>query len=154
MNAFGDDAVILMRLALDEADRPAVIRAQLAYLRAAKTSAWAPGERDAAVTRLEAMIAPAPAAQDVPVPVAPEGPSDLLPGDRDRFARAVQMFQAGSVPAAYEQARPLFKAYPNTYAVQDLRCQLATVRWLDKDALLAECAPSTRLADAGVAGGK
>lgn len=151
MNAFGDDAVILMRLALDEADRPAVIRAQLAYLRAAKTSAWAPGERDAAVTRLEAMIAPVPAAQDAPAPVALEGPSDLPPGDRDRFARAVQMFQAGSVPAAYELARPLFKAYPNTYAVQDLRCQLATVRWLDKDALLAECAASTRLADAGTA---
>jgi hypothetical protein len=155
MNAFGDDAVILMRLALDEADRPAVVRAQLAYLRAAKTSAWAPGERDLAITRLEAMSAPAPASSEpVYTPPVPAGPPEFQPGDRDRLARALQKFQAGAVPAAYDLARPLFTAYPDTYAVQDLRCRLATVRWLDKDALLAECAPSTRLADAGVAGGK
>jgi hypothetical protein len=151
MNAFGDDAVILMRLALDEADRPAVVHAQLAYLRGAKTSAWAPGERDAAVTHLEAMLAaPTPATSEgTSAPPAVEGPPDLPPGDRDRYVRALQTFRAGAVPAAYELARPLFTAYPNTYAVQDLRCQLATVRWLEKDALLAECAPSTRLADAG-----
>jgi hypothetical protein len=155
MNAFGDDAVILMRLALDESDRAAVVRAQLAYLRAAKTSAWAPGERDTAITRLEAMSAPTPASSEpVSTPPVPAGPPELQPGDRDRLARALQKFQAGAVPAAYDLARPLFTAYPDTYAVQDLRCQLATVRWLDRDALLAECAPSTRLADAGVAGGK
>ncbi len=155
MNAFGDDAVILMRLALDESDRAAVVRAQLAYLRAAKTSAWAPGERDTAITRLDAMSAPAPVSSEpVSTPPPPAGPPELQPGDRDRLARALQKFQAGAVPAAYDLARPLFTAYPDTYAVQDLRCQLATVRWLDKDALLAECAPSTRLADAGVAGGK
>ncbi len=156
MNAFGDDAVILMRLALDEADRPDVVRAQLAYVRGAKTSAWAAGERDTAVTRLEAMLVAPTAApsQDTSAPPSVEAlPPELQPADRDRFSRAMQTFRAGAVPAAYELARPLFTAYPNTYAVQDLRCQLATVRWLDKDALLAECAPSSRLADAG-AGGK
>ena len=155
MNAFGDDAVILMRLALDESDRPAVVRAQLAYLRGAKTAAWAPGERDAAVTHLEAMLAaPAAAPSETSAAPAVEGPPELPPGDRDRYLRALQTFRAGAVPAAYELARPLFTAYPDTYAVQDLRCQLATVRWLDKDALLAECAPSTRLADAGAGAGK
>ncbi|HTB79098.1 MAG TPA: matrixin family metalloprotease [Polyangiaceae bacterium] len=153
MKAFGDDAVILMRLALDETDRPSVVRAQLDYLRGAKTSAWGPGERDMAVKHLEAMLAPTPApTPDDSAPVAPvalAGAPELQPSDRDRLARATEMFRAGAVPAAYELARPLFTAYPNTFVVQDLRCELATVRWLDKAALLAECAPSTRLADAG-----
>jgi matrixin len=152
MQMFGNDAVILMRLALDEADRPAVVRAQLEYVRGAKTSAWAPADRDSAIARLEAarVVAKPPPASDeeTSAPVS-EAPAELQPGDRDRFARALQMFHAGAVPAAYETARPLFAAYPETYAVQDLRCQLATVRWLEKKALLAECAPSTRLSDAG-----
>jgi hypothetical protein len=62
---------------------------------------------------------------------------------------AMTMFRGGNAPAAYEQARSLFAAYPDDYAVQDLRCQLATVRWLDKKAMLAECGPVGRLADAG-----
>jgi hypothetical protein len=157
MNAFGDGAVILMRLALDETDRPAVVRAQLDYVRNAKTTAWAPAERELAVTRLEAMNGPAPApaaGQDLSAPAALDGPPELPPGDRDRLARAVQLFQAGAVPAAYALARPLFTTYPNALAVQDLRCQLATVRWLDKDALLAECASSIRLGDAGAVDGQ
>jgi hypothetical protein len=63
--------------------------------------------------------------------------------------RATQLFQSGAAPAAYQAARPLFAAYPGSFAVQDLRCQLATLRFLDKDALRAECASSLRLADAG-----
>jgi hypothetical protein len=55
------------------------------------------------------------------------------------------------VAAAYEAARPLFAAYPQDYAVQDLRCQLATVRWLDKAAMLRECKAVGLLADAGSA---
>jgi hypothetical protein len=36
------------------------------------------------------------------------------------------------------------------YAVQDLRCQLATVRWLPRERMLTECAALGRLsADAG-----
>jgi hypothetical protein len=154
MKAFGDDAVVLMRLALDEADRPAVVHAQLDYLRGAKTSAWAPADRSAAIGNLEAMLAgPAPShPQDSAEPAPIDVPFELKPGDRDRFARALQSFRSGAVAAAYESAHPLFSAYPNSFAVQDLRCQLATVRWLDKDALLAECAASTRLGDGGVSG--
>ena len=150
MNGFGGDAVILMRLALDEGDRHAVARAQLDYVRGAKTSSWAPGEREAALTRLQGIDAPVPSAEP-PAPAQPsfEVPMELRGSDRDRFLRAMQMFRAGAAPAAYETARPLFSAYPDTYAVQDLRCQLATVRWLERDAMLAECAASTRLADGG-----
>ncbi len=150
MNGFGTDAVILMRLALDEGDRQAVVQAQLGYLRSAKTSSWAPGEREAALGNLQEMAAPVHSAEPTaPAPPSTEAPIELRGADRDRFVRAMQMFRAGGAPAAYETARPLFAEYPDTYAVQDLRCQLATVRWLEKDAMLAECAASMRLADAG-----
>ena len=164
MHAFGDNAVLLMRLALDEADRAATLRAQLEYLRAATPAAlaaWVPGERDAEMARLEAMTtapsvttssapsAPAAVSDAVGDPTPVEAPAELALADRDQFVRAMQAFRAGKVPAAYDLARPLFASYPASYAVQDLRCQLATVRWLDRSAMLEECAPAVRLADAG-----
>jgi hypothetical protein len=155
MHAFGDNAIVLMRLALDDPDRTAALRAQLDYLRAAtpaSVAAWAPGERDAEIARLQAATSAAPAAAGTPTASADptaEGPPELPSDDRDRFARAMATLRAGNVPGAYEVARPLFTAYPGDYAVQDLRCQLATVRWLDKKAMLDECAPVGRLADAG-----
>jgi Matrixin len=164
MASYSDDGVALMRLALDAGDRASVGRAQLEYLRSTKTSAWAPSERDAAIERLEAMTAP-PRLQATgsppPAPTASAAPSgeaaivvpfDLKGPDRERFTKAASLFQAGAVQPAYEAAKSLFSAYPNTFAVQELRCQLATVRWLDKSAMLAECAPSVRLADAGADG--
>jgi hypothetical protein len=72
--------------------------------------------------------------------------ADLQGDDRDRFNQATRLFQSGAVAMAYQTAKPLVDAYPNNLAVQDLRCQLAAVRWLDKDALLAECAAYNRLA--------
>jgi hypothetical protein len=156
MHAFGDNAVILMRLALDEPDRTGVLSAQVEYLRAAtpaSLAAWVPGERDAEIAHLEAMtLQPAPvAAAPVasPDPAAVQAPPELTSDDRDRFVRAMAAFRANQVAAAYETARPLFTAYPSDYAVQDLRCQLATVRWLEPKVMLAECGPVGRLADAG-----
>jgi hypothetical protein len=155
MASFGPDAVALMRLALDAGDRASVVRAQLEYLRGAKTTAWAPGERDAAIERMQPVVLPPPAPTASAASsgeAALEVPFDLKGADRERFSKAKEMFQAGAVQPAYETAKGLFAAYPNTYAVQELRCQLATVRWLDKNAMLAECAPSVRLADAGADG--
>jgi hypothetical protein len=54
----------------------------------------------------------------------------------------------------YALARPLFDRYPRSVAVQDLRCQLATLRYLAKDTLQRECALYVQLADAGTAGGR
>ncbi len=51
-------------------------------------------------------------------------------------------------------AKPLFSRYPNVYGVQDLRCQLATVRWLDQSELEAECAAITRRLGAPDSGGR
>lgn len=160
MNAFGDDAVILMRLALDEGDRAAVVRAQLDYLKNSKTKSWLPGERDAAVARLEAASRPvSPASSSAPTAASAAvesaaAPSALGEGDRDRYAKAVALLREGSVRAAYETAMPLFAAYAGVFEVQDLRCQLATVRWLEKDQMLKECAGAVHLLDGGAEGGR
>jgi hypothetical protein len=151
MNRYGPDAVLLMRLALDEKNRASVVRAQLDFVRAAKQAAWAPGERDAAIARLEAMTAPSTHA---PEPVAAQAPSPVPPPnleatDGDLYLRAAEALRHGGVAAAYAMAKPLFVKYPASRAVQELRCELATLRWLSKEALLAECALSARLSDAG-----
>jgi hypothetical protein len=156
MNAFGDNAVVLMHLAIDEPDRASALRAQLDYLRAAtpaSIAAWVPGEREVEIAHLEAMTSGTSEVATSSGPsadsAAAEAPAELALEDRDRFTRATAAFRGGHVAVAYETARPLFAAYPANYAVQDLRCQLATVQWLDKKAMLEECTPVGRLADAG-----
>ena len=130
--------------------RRSVAQAQYAYLRDAKSSPWTSDERDAAMARLQTWMSPAPPAPSSEVaPPAESGPPELREADRALFLRALQSFRGGNTAGAYATARPLFGAYPNSYAVQDLRCELATVRWLEESVMLAECAPSVRLADAG-----
>jgi hypothetical protein len=154
MASYGEDAVVLMRLALTEGDRDAVVRSQRDYVRNAKTTSWVPGAREEELAWLDAQAA-ASAARIASDAEAPSGepavdvPAELRGDDRPRFTRAEQMLRSGAVAAAYDTAKPLFAAYPSSRAVQDLRCQLATVRWLDKASLAAECAGSVALLDAG-----
>lgn len=164
MADYGSGAVALMRLALDGPDPATVARAQLELLRGAKQVAWIPAERDREITYLEQILsrsaksaAPAVASSAAVVapsaPAAPDVPAAIRGGDdRDRFARAQQMFRSGDVAGAYDAAKPLFDAYPDVYAVQDLRCELSALRWLDKDALATECAGVKRLTPATDAG--
>ncbi len=171
MDGFGEDAIALMRFALTEKDRPAVARAQLDYVRNAKSPSWPAGEREQAEKYLENMMGAAIASSAAPVPTRgpvaadggppaaaarglaarPQAPPELRDEDRERFVRATQLLRAAAVSDAYRIARPLFAAYPNSRDVQDLRCQLATVRWLGADALRAECSAYVRLVDAGAA---
>jgi hypothetical protein len=158
MSGFGDGAVALMRAAVegprDAAGPAAVARAQLAVLER-PDGPWVPAERDDAMVRLRAM---AGAARDGGASAAPpsapadEGPPELPVEARQRFVRALQAFRAGAVGFAQRTAQPLFAAYPDVYAVQDLRCQIATLRWLPRQELVAECAPMTRLLSALDAG--
>jgi hypothetical protein len=108
------------------------------------------GEREEAMANLQAISAPHARKLDSNLQAPPSGPpSELNPADRDRFDQAYAMFRAGAVAPAYETAKGLFTAYPKSLAVQDLRCQLATVRWLDRSAMVAECAPYSKLARPG-----
>jgi hypothetical protein len=166
MSRYGDDALLLMGMALGEPDRDAVVKAQLDYVRSAKSPSWAPGERDQAVRFLEARAGHAAPGgsptQNPPPPGATTGgaaaglasaTTDLAPEDGAVFAKASSALATGAAASAYALARPLFDRYPRSVAVQDLRCQLATLRYLAKDALQKECALYVQLlADAGAPG--
>jgi hypothetical protein len=165
MSGFGGASIALMRVALDGSDRAGVARGQLALLRGAQGS-WIAAERDAQIARLEEMLREVTRAKaegkDTSGSVAahpPAGPASGVSGvraappelsgaDRDRFELALGTLRAGGAVSAYQVAKPLFAAYPNVLAVQDLRCQLATIRWLDREQLKAECAPYGRLSPA------
>jgi hypothetical protein len=69
--------------------------------------------------------APAPAAPAAPAPAEAE-PPELSADDKPRFARAREAVTAGDWMAAWESAKPLFQTYRDVYAVQDLRCNVAT----------------------------
>ncbi len=155
MSGFSGGAVSLMRVALAESDRAAVARGQLAVLRGAGDADWVAGDREEEIASLERMLT----AGTEPVGIATaavaakqENQGDLRGDDSVRFAQASEAFRHGAIGPAYEAAKPLFAAYPNVIVVQDLRCQLATVRWLDRSDLRAECAPLARLSAVGDAG--
>jgi Matrixin len=170
MSGFGPGGVALMRAALEGVDRVAMARAQLAILSAPGATQWVSAERNEEMARLRVLVdagrgpgrATAAAganegarqvASAGDAAVASEGTPPELPGDaRGRFARARWLLQSGAIVRAYEEAKGLFAAYPNVYAVQDLRCQLATVRWLERKDLLAECAAFARLSASDDAG--
>jgi hypothetical protein len=148
MSGFGGGSIALMRVAIRNADPVAVAREQLDILRTSTGADWVESERNQEIARLETMLPRAPATNTVAGPAAPSNPApppELRGDDAARFQRASDLFQAGAVAAAYAAAKPLLAAYPDVAAVQSLRCQLATVRWLDAAALKSECAPSLRL---------
>lgn len=170
---YGDDAIALMRIALKEDGRAAIARGQLDYVRKTQAGSWSASDREQAEKYLEAFAATAPAgvlrvAAATAASAAPSAsagtapgpsptPSELSGPDRDRFDQASRALASGSVDQAYSLAQPLFAAYPRSRGVQDLRCQLATVRWLGAEELKAECATYTALmalVDGGAAGAK
>jgi hypothetical protein len=167
MNGFGGPCIALMRVALDRSDREGVARGQLELLRGGQGS-WIAADRDAQIARLEATLRDASRAKadgnetsvsagarlaDGPGPSASRAaPPEIKGADRDRFEQALEALRAGRAAMAYQAAKPLFAAYPNVLAVQDLRCQLATIRWLEREQLKAECASYARLSPAGDAG--
>jgi Matrixin len=154
MNGFASGAIGLMRASLaNRGDRVAIARAQLDLLRGPSSGDWVAEERNAQIARLQSMLPSTVEAGASASSGEVHGRlAELRGGDDDRFSRASAAFRGGAIGPAYETAKPLFAAYPNVLAVQDLRCQLATVRWLDREALSAECAPFVRLfgGDAGL----
>ena len=159
---YGDDAIALMRIALKETGRAAVAREQLEYVRKTETAAWSVSDREetakflAAVSESASPASPGQGAVNTAAPPSAASglvaAADLSGPDRERFDQASQALASGSVKNAYALAQPLFAAYPRSRGVQDLRCQLATVRWLGPDEVRAECAAYTSLMDGGAPG--
>jgi hypothetical protein len=170
---YGDDAVALMRIGLREDGRAAIARGQLDYIRKTPAGSWSASDREQAEKYLEALAATPPAgvlrvAAATAASAAPSAsagtspgafptPSELIGPDRERFDQASRALASGSVDQAYSLAQPLFATYPRSRGVQDVRCQLATVRWLGADELKAECAAYLALTasmDGGSTGAK
>lgn len=143
----------LMRLSLDHRIAPAAtterafVEALLAHVKLNGAS-WVASERDATVARLEAALAKraggARARATRAAPPTPPPADDLLAaltaGDRAVFEQAVVEQREGRLREAWSRAKPLFVTYPDVYAVQDLRCQLAMQMGGAWGAVQAECA--------------
>jgi hypothetical protein len=72
------------------------------------------------------------------------GLDDLTPAHRELFRTSSAAFDSGDPKGAWDRAKPLFSAYPNSYAVQDLRCRMA-MALASYDAARPECDPVMRL---------
>jgi hypothetical protein len=152
MAAFSVEATDIMRITVDHHTRtstmgtldPELASDMATYLRQSTSSAWAAGEREEAVARLDRARAPeaspSPASTSPREPAKPDPLALLSEADRAVYERASEAFRANGVARAWDTATPLFTKYPGVYAVQDLRCQLAVVRHLEKAALDAACA--------------
>jgi hypothetical protein len=94
-------------------------------------------------------LAPAPAPPSgAGAPAAATG--SLAGGDRALFDQARQAQAAGHVAEARAIAQPLFERYASSYAVQELRCQLAMQAQLAMSEEQAECQPLMRLSGSGL----
>ncbi len=154
---FDAGSIALMRAALDAPDRAHAAAAQMAILEGPTADMWASDDRSSAIAilRAEADTPRATASATATAPATggmPGVPWELTEDARARFSSALDSLHAGAVAVAYQTAKPLFVSYPNVLGVQDLRCQLATIRWLSRAELEVECAPLKRLSpipDAG-----
>jgi hypothetical protein len=158
---FDAGSIALMRAALDAPDRAHAAAAQIAILEGPTADTWASDDRSSAIASLRAQAQPptatasATASATVTAPASggvPAVPAELTGDASARFSSALDSLHAGAVAVAYQTAKPLFASYPNVLGVQDLRCQLATIRWLSPAELRAECAPLKRLSPSPDAG--
>ena len=128
MEAFGPAANDIMRAALasHDASEKDELKAVIAAYEKAPDGAFFPPEIESALQNYRARsgerrIVPPPP----PVALTPIT-DGLTVADSERFRSAHKSFQEGDASGAWTLAKPLFKAYPKSLSVQDLRCQLAT----------------------------
>lgn len=156
-SGFSAPAVALMRIALAHRLDPAA-QSETAFAEALRVeldrsdAGWVPAEHDEMVARLRAFAPPpAPASTHAPARPRPgrEVPAEAPAGDplqaltitdRHAFGRAVAAKDAGRLAEAWQEAKPLFAAYPDVYAVQELRCQIAMAGGVSVAEMQAQCA--------------
>ena len=118
----------------------------LQILRSAPQGTWNQEAWQAHVSVLERLTMAKPRE-----PQAEQGPAGLSPADRATYREAARLLEDKQVRQAWERARSLFGAYPEEYAVQDLRCKIAMQLNLSWDNAREECLPLMRLS--GMSGG-
>jgi len=150
MTAFGPTASMVMRAAVGKHGESDVVVAGevLAALEHAPDGVFVASERAKLVEQLKARSSPTSAARGAPEPAAaivevPETP-ELEGADRQRFDDAYRASARGDMVAAWNAAKPLFEAYPRSFEVQDLRCQVAS-RSMRFELARRECGPLMKL---------
>jgi hypothetical protein len=151
-DSFSPAASKLMRMSLSRELDPAAEAgsfpdAAIAHLRAT-SERWVAPELERALAFLDQSRAAAAAASSAAAAAPPPPTSRLTAADRARLDRALQEQNAGRMNDAWATAHPLFDAYPETYEVQDLRCQLAIMRARPQKEIQNECATLGRLSPA------
>jgi len=161
VDGYSPAAAALMRITLAHqldpaAQSPSVFsRALIDHLQQT-SQVWVDGDRDAMIARLERT--PAPRMRPAPPPQPPAPPkvttedtrqSALTPADRAAFDRAKAHLSAGRLAEASSTAGPLFTAYPDDSAVQELRCQIAMKRGGAWQTIQAECDRFMKLVPSG-----
>jgi hypothetical protein len=170
MSGFGPTASALLQVSVGHHDDPPGNEGQLSFAKDLLARyedpsgvAWDAAERTAMIAQLKARIAalspkapptvatvtPTASATTTAVVGGPKLPSEVAPQlkekDRATYATAYDQFKSGDVKGARVTAAPLFTAYPDVYAVQDFRCQLAMAQTLPWEAKKAECAQLMKL---------
>ena len=144
MTTFGPEATEIMRGVLakrdskSNADQATLFRGIAAGARRAAPGVFFEEERQKLAPQLEAYAAnieaslraneaatAAPAAA-TPAKEPEAAPPELSAPDQSRYLRAKDALARNEHVAAWELGKPLYAAYPNVLAVQDLRCTLAT----------------------------
>lgn len=113
--------------------------------RARRASSNTPGSANSSNSAPNLNLAPT-----APSRAAPAATSSLAGADRALFEQARQEQAAGHIAEARALAKPLFERYPSSYAVQELRCQLAMKAQLPMSEEQAECEPLMRLSGSGL----
>ena len=170
MDGYGPTASVLLHKSIDHRDDPpgnesrlSLATDLLALYEDKSGIAWDAAERTAMIAQLKATIAalspkaPATVATVAPssstvanAPVGgPQAPAEVAPllkeKDRPTYEAAYAQWKSGDLKGAGATAGPLFSAYPNVYAVQDFRCQIAMAQKLDWQTTKAECAQLMKL---------
>lgn len=141
MTSFSPDASVVMRGVLERRDYKTLEEQATLYRElGAATRRVPPGiffdeERQRFLAQADELVANAAArSRGTSVVAAPPTevaapdaePPELSADDQARFARARDAVAKGDWVAAWDLAKPLFSAYRDVLAVQDLRCTIAT----------------------------
>ncbi len=141
MTSFSPESAVVMRGVLERRDfktsegQAALYRELSAATRRAPAAMFFDEERKKFLAQADELVAGAdararpapPPAQTAVVPAqAEEDPPELSADDRARFAGAREAVAQGDWMSAWERGKPLFAAYRDVPAVQELRCNVAT----------------------------
>jgi hypothetical protein len=104
-------------------------------------SPWIADERDRTTKEFEAALGPASAVTASPAPSAQaaSAPTELSEADRRTFLDVRRLLDSKQPVQAQRLGEPLFSAYPEVEAVQDLRCQIAMSQTLPWQRTQTEC---------------